>query len=113
MKHQLVWVEEHEDEEVYEYLSTTKHWKVGGEVGDRTIVRLADDAPLSDIAEYLDGEAESKNYHEFVGVYMWLAVAISKFCGEDNAEKIMRLIAEYDGLVDLVDDPDANREIGL
>lgn len=102
-----------QETEKYEYISTSHDWKIGGEPGDRTIVTEAGEVTLDELVQYLDSDAEGANYHEFVGVHEWMGAAIKKFASEEVAIKVLRLVAEYGGLVEVNDDAAARKEVGL
>lgn len=117
MRYQLVRVKEIErfdddpDEmEIYEYLSTSEHYKPGTSDEDGS-VELVTEVALDELAEYLDSAAENENYHSLVGMHGWLAKAIAKFGGEEAAIRVLRLIAECDGLIGIDDNKDAWRAL--
>jgi hypothetical protein len=51
-----------------------------------------------EIARWLDSEAESANYHGFVGAHAWLAELIAREASEAVAIKVMIAIADMGGL---------------
>lgn len=53
---------------------------------------------LEEIADFSDGQAESRNNHEYCGTHRILAALLHRKLGREQATKIMREIAEYGGL---------------
>jgi len=56
------------------------------------------DISLEALADLCDGEAESRNNHEYVGAHRILAALFHQKLGREQATSLMREIAEYGGL---------------
>jgi hypothetical protein len=56
------------------------------------------DLSLEELADFSDGQAESRNNHEYRGTHRILAALLHRKLGRVQATEIMREIAEYGGL---------------
>lgn len=81
-------------------------WELDEDTGDSFLAYEHDDqesyeapdASLEQLAELCDQDAESGNYHDFVGVHEKLGELLVKHVGEKTATNIIRDIAELGGL---------------
>ena len=63
--------------------------------------KAADENPMptiEEIADFLDGNAEGRNNHDFVGTHRLLSAMLFRRLGREVATEIMFEIAEYGGL---------------
>jgi hypothetical protein len=60
-----------------------------------------EDSPVltaREIAQYLDEDAESANYHQLVGAHVWLVGLVEEAAGADVALKVIGAIFERGGI---------------
>lgn len=90
-KQKIVLIEE-EDENggQYSYLDYSKHWNSAKDLDHQPTIET--------LSDFLDGKAESRNNHAFVGKHRILSAILIRQLGRESATRIMFEIAEYGGL---------------